>query len=67
MLRSGLAVANCFADGRECLTEQMFSSSLVWVFGAGVIRPETNTQHLVHWTGLCQAIVGSAQKIKFHG
>ena len=36
--RSGLAVANCFANGRECLTKKLFPSPLVWVFRAGVVR-----------------------------
>ena len=67
MWRSGLAVANCFANGRECLTEQIFSSPFVWILGAGVIRPETNNPHWVQRTGLRQKIVTSAQKVKFHG
>ena len=45
--RSVLAVANCFANGRECLTEQVFSSPLVWILGVGVVRPETYTPHCV--------------------
>ena len=66
MWRSGLAVANCFANGRECLTEQIVSSPLVWILGAGVVRPETNTPHWAQRTGLCQTFVASAQKVKFH-
>ena len=45
--RSGLAVANCFADGRACLTERVLSSPLVWILVAGVVRPETYTPHCV--------------------
>ena len=45
MGRSGLAVASCFVNGRECLTEQDVSSLLVWILGAGVVRLETYTPH----------------------
>ena len=62
MWRSGLAVANCFANGRECLTEQMFTSPLVWVLGAEAVRSETNTSHWAQSTGLCQTFVASAQR-----
>ena len=47
MSRSDLAVVKGFANGRECLTEQVFFSSLVWILGVGVVRPETYTPHWV--------------------
>ena len=45
--RSGLAVANCFPNGKECLTENIFSSPRLWIVNAGVVHPETYTPHCV--------------------
>ena len=67
MWRPGLAVANCFANGRKCLTEQVFPSPLVWVIDSGVVHPETNTPHWVQGADLGQTFISSAQKVKFHG
>ena len=54
-------------NGRKCLTEQTFSSPLVWVIGSGIIHPETNTPHWVQRAGFGRTFVASVQKVKFHG
>ena len=47
----GLSVANCFANRRKRLTEQIFSHPLAWVFGSGIVRPKTNAPHCVERAG----------------
>ena len=54
-----------FANGRKRLTEQIVPSPLVWVFGSGIIRPETNAPHWVQRTG-GQPLFASAQNVMFH-
>ena len=63
----GLSVANFFANCRKRLTEQNVSSPLVWAFGSGIIRPETNASHWVQRAGFGQPFIASAQKVMFHG
>ena len=60
--RSGLTVANSFANSRKCLTEQFFPLHWRSVVGPGIIRPEPNTPHWVHRTGFSQTLVASAQR-----
>ena len=67
MCRPGLTFANCFANGRKCLTEQFLPSPLARVVGPGIIRPETNAPHWVQRAGFSQQFVASAQKVIFHG
>ena len=67
MCQPGLTVANCFANGRKRLTEQIVSSPLAWIVGSGIIRPETNAPHWVQRAGFGQPFIASAQKVMFHG
>ena len=67
MCQPGLTFANCFANGRKRLTEQIFPSTLAWVVCSGIIRPETKTPHWVQRAGFGQTFVASAQKVMFHG
>ena len=67
MCRPGLTFANCFANGRNFLTEQIFPSPLAWVVGPGIIRPDTNAPHWVQRAGFSPKFVASAQKVIFHG
>ena len=41
------AITNRFANGKKRLIEQCFPSPLAWVFGSGIILPETNAPHWV--------------------
>ena len=45
MRRPGFTFANCFSNGRKCLTEQFFPSPLPWFISPGIIRLETNAPH----------------------
>ena len=63
----GLSVANFFANCRKRLTEQNFPSPLVWAFGSGIIRPETDVPHWVQRAGFGQPFIASAHKVMFHG
>ena len=67
MRQLGFTFANCFADGRKCLTEQFFPYPLARVVGPGIIRPETNAPPWVQRAGFGQTFVASAQKVIFHG
>ena len=67
MCQSGLTVANCFANGKKRLTEQIFPSPLAWVDGSGIIQLETNAPHWVQRAGFAQMFVASARKLMFHG
>ena len=67
MRRPGLTVANCFVDGRKCLTEHLFYSPLSWVVDPGIILPEHNAPQWVQRTGFSQRLVASAQKVFCHG
>jgi len=59
----GLSVANFFANCRKRLTEQkQFSSPLAWVFGSGIICPETNAPQWVQRAGFGQPFIASAQR-----
>ena len=42
-------------------------SPLAWVFGSGIIRPETNAPHWVQRAGFGRPLIASAQKVMFHG
>ena len=62
------------SDCRELLRDRQkaphranFPSSLAWVFGSGIIRPETNAPHWAQRAGFGQPFVASAQKLMFHG
>ena len=66
MCPPGVTFANCFANGRNCLTEQNFPSPRAWVVGSGIIRPETNAPHWVQRAGFGQTFVARAQKVMFH-
>ena len=67
MCQPGLTVANCFANGRKCLTDQIFPSPLAWVVGSEIICPETNAPYWVQRASLGQPVVASAQTVMFHG
>ena len=62
MRQPGLTVANCFANGRKRLTEQIFPSPLAWVVGSGIIRPETNAPHWVQRAGFGQTFFCQCSK-----
>ena len=62
MCQPGLTFAKSLANGRKCLTAQFFPSSLAWVVGPGIIRPETNAPHLVQRAGFSQTFVASVQR-----
>ena len=57
----GLTAVNFFANGRKRLTEQIVPSPLAWVFGSGIIHPETNAPHWVQRAGVGQPSIASAQ------
>ena len=65
MCQPGLTVANCFANGRKCLTEQIVPSPLAWVVASGITRPETNAPHWVQRAGFGQTFVASDQTVMF--
>ena len=67
MCQPGLTVVNCFANGRKRLTEQNFPSPLAWVFGSGIIRPETNAPHWAQRAGFGQPFTARCQKVMYHG
>ena len=67
MCRPGFTFANGVADGRKCLTEQIFPSPLSGVIDPGIIHPETNAPHWVQRAGFSQTFGASAQKMMFHG
>ena len=52
-----LTIANCFGNGKTCLTEQMFSSPLAWVVDPEIIRPRSRAPHWVQRAGFHQALV----------
>ena len=55
MCQPDLTFANCFANGRKCLGNQIFPSPLAYVVGSGIIRPETNAPRWVQRAGLGMA------------
>ena len=67
MCRPGFTFANGVADGRKCLTEQIFPSPLSGVIDPGIIHPETNAPHWVQRAGFGQPFIASAHKVMFHG
>ena len=54
-------------ERQKGLSEQNFPFPLVWIFGSGIIRPQTNAPHWVQRSGFGQPFVASAQKVMFHG
>ena len=67
MCQPGFTFANCFVNGRKCLTEQFFPAPLTWVVGSGIILPGTNAPHWILRAGFGQTFVANAQKVMFHG
>ena len=66
--RSGLAVAKCIANGRECLTKQCLPLYLCGSLAGGSSARRSIRLHWVQRAGLCQKfIASSARKVEFYG
>ena len=61
MRRPGLAVANSFANGRKCVTEQVFPLSWHGLLALGPSAWTTNAPHCVQRAGFSQKLVVRAK------
>ena len=67
MCQPGFTFANCLANGRKRLTEQMIPPPLAWIVVSEITRPETDAPIWAQRAGFGQMFVARAERVMFHG
>ena len=67
MCQPGFTFANCFANGRKRLSEQISPHPLAWIVVSGITRPETDAPIWAQRVGFGHTFVARAQRVMFHG